>query len=222
MSAVRKFYTASNPQGVLDKLQECRRALARMEQIDRTGSDQEFLDSLGHFLESFRTVSQRFYGVVKKQSGRPRMKALEDQLNSHPRIGFIIDRAVLETHGDGATIWRRFNVSVFDNMQERWPARWSGRRAQGAERWPSRFGSRFHPTAQTTVLTGRDWQFAERLSTSLLELCRIGLDDLENVIKQNLSVTRSKTFTAYIRRLLRQDGRFVANADGLWMLRSAA
>lgn len=189
MSAARKFYTASDPQRVLDKLQECRRALARMEQIDRTGSDQEFLDCLGHFLESFRTVSQRFYGVVKKQSGWARMKALEAELNSHPRIGFIIDRAILETHGDGATIWRRFNVSVFDCMQERWPARWSGRRGRGAERWPSRFGSRFHPTAQTTVLTGRDWQFAERLSTSLLELCRSGLDDLENIIKQNLSVS---------------------------------
>ena len=189
MSATRKFYTASDPHRVLDKMQECRRAFTRMEQIDRTGSDQEFLDSLGHFLESFRTVSQRFYGVVEKQAGRSRMKGLEAQLNSHPRIGFIIDRAILETHGDGATVWRRFNVSVFDNMQERWPDRWSARRGQGGERWPSRFGSRFHPTTRTTVLTGRDWQFAERLSLSLLELCRSGLDDLENVIKQNLRLS---------------------------------
>ncbi len=49
MSAARNFYTASNPQCVLDKLQECRRALARMQQIERAGTDQEFLDSLGHF-----------------------------------------------------------------------------------------------------------------------------------------------------------------------------
>ena len=73
-----QFYTASNPQRVLDKVQECRRALARMEQIDRAGTEQEFLDSFAHFLESFRTVTQRFYGVVKTQSGRPRMKALEE------------------------------------------------------------------------------------------------------------------------------------------------
>jgi hypothetical protein len=33
--------------------------------------------------------------------------------------------------------------------------------------------------------------------------------------------SRSKTFTTYVRRLLKQDGRFVTNADGLWMLRSA-
>ncbi len=104
MSAVRNFYTASSPQRVFDKVQECRRALAKMEQIDRAGSEEEFLDALGHFLESFRSICQRFYGVVKKQSGRPLMKALEAQLNAHPRIGFIIDRAILETHGDGATI----------------------------------------------------------------------------------------------------------------------
>jgi hypothetical protein len=189
MSAARNFYTATDPQRVFDKVHECRRALAKMEQIDLTGSEQEFLDSLGHFLESFRTVSQRFYGVVEKQSGRRRMKALEAQLNSHPRIGFIIDRAILETHGDGATIWRRFNVSVFDNMQERWPSRWSSRWGRSTERWPSRFGSRFHPTVQTHAITRKDWQFAERLSTSLLELCRGGLDDLENVVRQNLSVS---------------------------------
>src|SRR6266851_376178 len=190
MSAARNFYTASDPQRVFDKVHECRRALAKMEQIDRTGSEQEFLDSLGHFLESFRTVSQRFYGVVEKQSGRPRMKALEAQLNSHPHIGFIIDRSIIEAHGDGATIWRRFNVSVFDNMQERWPARWSSRWGRSTERWPSRFGSRFHPTVQTHAITRKDWQFAERLSTSLLELCRSGLDDLENVVRQNLTVSQ--------------------------------
>jgi hypothetical protein len=39
------------------------------------------------------------------------------------------------------------------------------------------------------AITGKDWQFAERLSTSLLELCRGGLDDLENVVRQNVSVS---------------------------------
>jgi len=34
--------------------------------------------------------------------------------------------------------------------------------------------------------------------------------------------SRSKTFTAYVRWLLMQDGRFVAKAEGLWMLRAAA
>ena len=184
MSAARNFYTASDPQRVFDKLQECRRALSQMEQIDRTGSEQEFLDSLGHLLESFRTASQRFYGVVEKQSGRPRMKALEAQLNSHPRIGFIIDRAVLETHGDGAVIWRRFNVSISEDMQGRRPSRWERR----TERWPSRFRPRFHPTVQTHSIVGKDWQFAGR-PASLLEFCRNALDDLDSFVKRNLSVS---------------------------------
>jgi len=34
--------------------------------------------------------------------------------------------------------------------------------------------------------------------------------------------SRSKNFTAYVRRLLKQDARFVFNAEGLWMLRAAA
>jgi hypothetical protein len=188
MTAVRNFHTASNPNRVLDKVQECRRALATMEQIEGAGNEQEFLDSLAHFLESFRTVSQRLYGVVKHQSGELRMKALKAQLNDHPRIGFIIDRAILETHGDGAMIWRRFNVSVCDDMQERWPARWESAWGVHTVRWPPRFRSRFHPTVQTHSIVGKDWQFAER-PANLLELCRNGLDDLEDLVRQNISVT---------------------------------
>jgi hypothetical protein len=67
MSAARNFYTASDPQRVFDKVQDCRRASAKMEQIDRAGSEEEFLDALDHFLESFRTISQRFYGVVESK-----------------------------------------------------------------------------------------------------------------------------------------------------------
>jgi hypothetical protein len=33
---------------------------------------------------------------------------------------------------------------------------------------------------------------------------------------------RSETFTDYVRRRLRQDRRFVTNAEGQWMLRAAA
>jgi hypothetical protein len=187
MPAVRNFHTASDPKRVLDKLQECRRALAKMEQIDRDGSEEDFLDALAHFLESFRTVSQRLYGVVKNQSGEPRMKALKAQLNAHPRVGFIIDRAILETNGDGATIWRRFNVSVSEDMQGRWPARWESAWGVHTERWPSRFQSRFEPTVRTHAIVGKDWEFAER-SASLLEFCRNGLDDLEAFVRQNIAV----------------------------------
>jgi len=47
-------------------------------------------------------------------------------------------------------------------------------------------------------------------------------DEIARRILANGYTSRSKNFTAYVRRLLRQDGRFVTNAEGLWMLRAAA
>ena len=48
------------------------------------------------------------------------------------------------------------------------------------------------------------------------------VDEIVRRIVANGYSSRSKTFTAYVRRLLRQDRRFVTNADGLWMIRAAA
>ena len=50
----------------------------------------------------------------------------------------------------------------------------------------------------------------------------LAADEIARRIIANGYSSRSKTFTAYVRRLLRQHGRFVANAEGLWMLRAAA
>jgi hypothetical protein len=47
-------------------------------------------------------------------------------------------------------------------------------------------------------------------------------DEIARRILANGYSSRSKTLTAYVRRLLRQDGRFVVDAEGLWMLRAAA
>jgi hypothetical protein len=47
-------------------------------------------------------------------------------------------------------------------------------------------------------------------------------DEIARRILANGYCSRSKTVTAYVRRLLRQDGRFVANAEGLWTLRATA
>jgi hypothetical protein len=48
------------------------------------------------------------------------------------------------------------------------------------------------------------------------------VDEIARRIVANGYSSRSKTFTAYVRRLLREDRRFVSNAEGLWMLRAAA
>jgi len=87
--------------------------------------------------------------------------------------------------------------------------------------------------AQTSRTTGSEIKSRLRLrgeQTALSHLRVICLrskeplsaDEIARRILANGYSSRSKTFTAYVRRLLRHDGRFVANADGLWMLRSAA
>jgi hypothetical protein len=50
----------------------------------------------------------------------------------------------------------------------------------------------------------------------------LAADEIARRILANGYSSRSKTFTDYVRRLLRQDGRFVTNAEGQWMLRAAA
>jgi hypothetical protein len=49
----------------------------------------------------------------------------------------------------------------------------------------------------------------------------LAADEIAERILANGYCSRSKTFTAYVRRLLREDRRFVAT-EGLWMLRTAA
>ncbi len=50
----------------------------------------------------------------------------------------------------------------------------------------------------------------------------LAADEIARRILANGYSSRSKTFTDYVRRLLRQDGRFVTNAEGQWMFRAAA
>jgi hypothetical protein len=50
----------------------------------------------------------------------------------------------------------------------------------------------------------------------------LSIDEIARRILANGYSSRSKTFTTYVRRVLRQDSRFVANPEGLWMLRVAA
>ena len=187
VSPARNFYRATNPQRVFDKLVECRKRWEEMAHLERSGQTEQFLHSLSAFLESLRTIANRLFGVVESQSGYPKMKALEAQLNSHPQIGFLIDRAILEAHGDGAVIWKRYNIAISETLQK-YPSRFSPRFGD-ATRWV-RFRSRFEPfTVQTQTVVGTDWQFAEN-STNLLELCRIGLDEIEELVKKNISLAQ--------------------------------
>lgn len=182
----RKIYIATNPQRIFDKARECRYFLSEMSEHERAGDTDKFMFSLSAFLKSFRSIAYRFYGVTEKQSDREQMKALEKQLNDHPQIGFLIDRANLEVHGDGAVIWKRFNISVPDDMQQKYPPRFQSRFGDPT-RWMPRFRFRFEPAAvQTQTVVGSDWLFAGN-SHGLLELCRNGLDQIEELVKKSSS-----------------------------------
>jgi len=184
--ASRKIYTATNPQRILDKARECRYFLNEMSEHEKAGDTDKFMFSLSAFLKSFRSIAYRLYGVTENQSDRDQMKALEKRLNDHPHIGFLIDRANLEVHGDGAVIWKRFNISVSDDMQQKWPPRLRSRFGD-ATRWMPRFRSRFEPaTVRTQTVAGSDWQFAGN-AEGLLELCRNGLDEIEELVKKDIS-----------------------------------
>jgi len=87
--------------------------------------------------------------------------------------------------------------------------------------------------AQTSRATGNEIKSRLRFRGTQTALSHLRLvclrskdplsaDEIAGRILANGYSSRSKTFTAYVRRLLKQDGRFVTNANGLWMLRSAA
>jgi hypothetical protein len=190
VSGKRNFYRATDPRRVFEKLKECRKRWEELAELERSEQTEEFLHSLSAFLDCFRAIANRLYGVVENQSDYKTMKALESQLNSHPQIGYLIDRAILESHGDGAVIWRRYNISISETMQK-FPSRLSSRFGD-ATRWV-RFRSRFEPASvQTQTVVGTDWHFAGN-SANLLELCRIGLDEMDELVKKNISLAQPTT-----------------------------
>jgi len=85
------------------------------------------------------------------------------------------------------------------------------------QRFPNPSDIPFHSRWRHFEAGGHDrWgALAERLSG-------VPADEIARRILANGYSSRSKTFADYVRRLLKQDGRFVANAKGLWMLRAAA
>ena len=175
MCAARKNYTANDPKQVVYKLNECRYFLDQMDAHDRAGEIEKFKYVLSAFLKSFRSIGYRLCGVTKNT-------ALLNQLKAHPGIAFLYDKANLEVHGDGPTIWKRFNVEVADTLQERWSTRWHSR---VLNRWMPRYQSRFNSVVQTQVVVGTDWQFSDH-SSNLLTLCRNGFVEMESAVKQNI------------------------------------
>jgi hypothetical protein len=174
---------ARSPQGVFEKLSECRHFLVQMADYESTGDVQKFLYSLSAFLSAFRSIAFRLYGVTGVQHGNAAKRSLQVQLHAHPKIGFLIDRSNVEIHEDGVKVWQRYRVSIGDSMNSDWPPRWG----QRPDRFASPFEPRFHRSVQQPVTTVVDWQF-DGHSSNLIELCHDALKDMDRIIRQNISV----------------------------------
>ncbi len=178
------MYTGARiPERVVDKVRECRFFLARMADHEGVGETENFLFCLSAFLSAFRSIAYRLYGLTEMQRGEVAKVALKNQLHAHPQIGFLIGKSNVEIHEDGVTVLQRCTVSVGNSITTKWPSRFWSRRT---ERWPSRFESRFQKGVQIHV-TVKDWQF-EGNQSNLIVLCHDALDEMENFIRQNISL----------------------------------
>ena len=98
-------YQATDPKRVWDKLRDCKQILREMATHQDEKDTDKLMRSLSAFLWEFRTTANRLTGVLKTQHGEVAGEKLWTQLKSHAEIGFLIDRANCETHGDGAVVW---------------------------------------------------------------------------------------------------------------------
>ena len=170
------WYEAKNPKSVWDKFRECQRVLQDMTAHEQAHDTERLMSSLSAFLSAFRTTAYRLRGVVGSQQGEPVGENLWTQLRSHSEIGFLIDRANCEIHGDGAVVLPRYRMNIPDPIPGRWHSRYVGRYVS---RWPSRWRSNY------VVTEVKDWRFQER-AENLIGLCAYALREMENFIQQTL------------------------------------
>jgi hypothetical protein len=182
----KRFYKATNAKQVFEKARECRYYLNQMVEHETAGDRDKFMFSVSAYLESFRCVWDRLYGVTEHKFGSAFAKALGDRLKSNSQISFLRELANAELHGDGAVIWPRYTVHITYELQGSWPSRWSSRWDQ-ADRWRSRFESRSQQRTSRTEFVRDYWHF-EGNYMNLLELCRKGLDEMDKCIQQHATV----------------------------------
>jgi len=178
----KREYEATDPKRVWDKLRDCNEILREMAKHQDEKDTDRLMRSLSALLSEFRTTANRLTGVVKTQQGEVAKAKLWTQLKAHPEIGFLIDRANCETHGDGAVVWPRYRMDIPCPVPERWSSNLSA----------PRLGSRFHSNRskwpvppRLTVTEVKDWRFQQR-SENIVALCSYALNELENIIRQAL------------------------------------
>lgn len=108
--AKKRITGATKPEGIFEKVRECRFFLARMADYESVPDLESFLFCLSAFLSAFRTIGNRLHGVAGKKHDKNARRSLKLRLESHTRIGFLFDVRDVEVHGDGTTVWPRFRI----------------------------------------------------------------------------------------------------------------
>lgn len=167
---------AKNPERVSDKVRECQFFLAQMAIYEAAPDSEKFLYCLSAFLNSFRTITFRLYGVVENKSGKSAAQNLLRQLRSHLDIGFVMSQRDIEVHEDGVLVFQRFTVhpaaptsEVKGRFASRFVSRWGWREGHGI-----------------VIRRAAGWQF-ERNSKNLIELCHDALEGIKAFIRQALT-----------------------------------
>jgi len=168
---------AKSPERVLDKLPECSFFLDEMLRHEQAGVADKFGYCLSAFLNSFRTVTFRLYGVVENISGKSAAENLLRQLRAHPEIGFLMKRRDVEVQEDGTVIFERFTVHVVARDSNSFEGRF-------ASRFTSGFEPRFNHGVEVRHTGG--WQFMES-PRSITELCRDALEQLEPFVRKAIT-----------------------------------
>jgi hypothetical protein len=65
--AKKRSTGATKPEGILEKVRECRFFLARMADYERIPELEDFLFCLSAFLSAFRSIGNRLQGVAGKK-----------------------------------------------------------------------------------------------------------------------------------------------------------
>ncbi len=153
---------AKNPDRISEKVNECRFFLVLMADYERVLEDEKFRYCLSAFLSAFRSATYRLMGVTHKRFGKPAKDSLKKRLDNHKEIGFLIRQRDKEVHSDGAVVFQRIAVHLFDSMQV----------LSGVKGF-------FIPRAA-------GWEF-EGNSKNLIELCHDALVELEHSISQTFT-----------------------------------
>jgi len=145
---------------------------------------QKFLFCLSAFLNAFRTITFRLYGVTEHKHGRAKARLLLGQLVDHPEIGFLIRQRDVEVHEDGTLVYERFTVHPADTVPQFTDKYTDKYGDKYTDRFASRFGTRTGPSVVIRYVGG--WQFAGN-PKNLMELSRDALDAIGGFIREVLA-----------------------------------